>query len=101
MKDAHRPLVYLPLANCNFASGVLGPEEYHFVNQGDCFELRQVEDEDEFAKTKSALKTMGFEDDSVRTIFDITAGLIHLGELEFESNAEDEAAVLSEDEDVM
>ncbi|CAM9387457.1 unnamed protein product, partial [Sphacelaria rigidula] len=78
-----------------------GPEEYHFVNQGDCFELRQVEDEDEFEKTKNALSTMGFDADNVQAIFDIIAGLIHLGELEFESNADDEAAVLSEDEDVV
>ncbi|CAN0475835.1 unnamed protein product, partial [Hapterophycus canaliculatus] len=33
-----------------------GPEEYHFVNQGECYDLRQVEDEDEFVETKSALK---------------------------------------------
>ncbi|CAN0424051.1 unnamed protein product, partial [Hapterophycus canaliculatus] len=32
-----------------------GPEEYHFVNQGDCYDLRKVEDEDEFLETKSAL----------------------------------------------
>lgn len=37
-----------------------GPEEYHFVNQGDCFELRQVEDEDEFEKTKNALSVRTF-----------------------------------------
>lgn len=33
-----------------------GPEEYHFVNQGDCYDLRKVEDEDEFVETKQALK---------------------------------------------
>ncbi|CAN0478440.1 unnamed protein product, partial [Discosporangium mesarthrocarpum] len=33
-----------------------GPEEYHYVNQGDCFELRRVEDEDEFVRTKEALQ---------------------------------------------
>ena len=42
---------------------------------------------------------MGFEDSSVQTIFDIMAGLIHLGELEFDSQEEDEAAMLAEDED--
>ena len=35
----------------------------------------------------------------MQTIFDIMAGLIHLGELEFEAQEEDEAAVLSEDDD--
>ncbi|CAM9751488.1 unnamed protein product, partial [Ectocarpus sp. 12 AP-2014] len=76
-----------------------GPEEYHFVNQGDCYDLRKVEDEDEFVQTKAALTTMGFEDSSIQTIFDIMAGLIHLGELEFEANEEDEAAMLSEEEE--
>lgn len=46
-------------------------------------------------------KTMGFEDSSIQTIFDIVAGLIHLGELEFEAQDEDEAAILSEDEENM
>ncbi|CAN0493781.1 unnamed protein product, partial [Scytosiphon promiscuus] len=36
-----------------------GPEEYHFVNQGDCYDLRKVEDEDEFLETKSALTVRG------------------------------------------
>ena len=31
---------------------------------------------------------MGFEASSIQTIFDIMAGLIHLGELEFEANEE-------------
>lgn len=35
--------------------GAVGPEEYHFVNQGECYDLRRVEDEDEFEKTKAAL----------------------------------------------
>ncbi|CAM9710314.1 unnamed protein product, partial [Ectocarpus sp. 8 AP-2014] len=76
-----------------------GPEEYHFVNQGDCYDLRQVEDEDEFVKTKAALTTMGFEASSIQTIFDIMAGLIHLGELEFEASEEDDAAVLFHEDD--
>ncbi|CAM9681789.1 unnamed protein product, partial [Ectocarpus fasciculatus] len=76
-----------------------GPEEYHFVNQGDCYDLRKVEDEDEFVHTKAALTTMGFEASSIQTIFDIMAGLIHLGELEFEANEEDEAAMLSDEEE--
>lgn len=42
---------------------------------------------------------MGFDPKYVQTIFDIIAGLIHLGELEFEANSEDEAAILSDDED--
>lgn len=46
------------------------------------------------------MQTMGFDEELVSTILDIMAGLIHLGELEFEANAEDEAASLSEDDEV-
>lgn len=46
-------------------------------------------------------QTMGFDESSVETIFDITAGLIHIGELEFEAQDEDEAAMLSEEEENM
>lgn len=33
---------------------------------------------------------MGFEEGAVETLFDITAGLVHMGELEFESQEGDE-----------
>lgn len=46
-------------------------------------------------------QTMGFDENSMETIFDITAGLIHMGELEFEAQDEDEAAMLSEEEENM
>lgn len=49
----------MPRPDC-FNLGLLpllsGPEEYHFVNQGDCYDLRKVEDEDEFVLTKAALE---------------------------------------------
>lgn len=44
---------------------------------------------------------MGFEEELVQSIFDIIAGLIHMGELEFDSNPDDEAAILSEEEENM
>ncbi|CAM9769459.1 unnamed protein product [Choristocarpus tenellus] len=43
---------------------------------------------------------MGFDDERIMTIFDIVAGLIHLGEVEFEANSEDESAKLSEEDGV-
>lgn len=46
---------YLPSFPVRVSSSLAGPEEYHFVNQGDCFDLRKVEDEDEFGKTKDGL----------------------------------------------
>lgn len=44
---------------------------------------------------------MGFDENSIRTIFDIMAGLIHMGELEFEANEQDEAAMLADDEETL
>ncbi|CAM9585491.1 unnamed protein product [Ascophyllum nodosum] len=79
------------------------PQDYHYMNQGDCPELREVDDEDEFEKTKAALGTVGFEESDVETLFDVTAGLVHMGELEFEAQEGDEgeAVALADNEDNM
>mmetsp|Transcript_676 Transcript_676/g.962 ORF Transcript_676/g.962 Transcript_676/m.962 type:complete len:1715 (-) Transcript_676:47-5191(-) len=73
-----------------------GPEEYKFSNQGDCFDLNRVEDEEEFVFTKKALLLMGFSTDTQNSIFSLVASLLHLGQVEFVSN-DDENAEFSSD----
>jgi myosin V len=57
--------------------------EYHYVNQGNCFTLRHVDDRDEFEATQRAMRVLGFGDDVADTILRIIAGLMHLGQTVF------------------
>lgn len=43
------------------------------MNQGDCYDLRQVEDEDEFIKTKTALAVSSMKQHLASTNIDIMA----------------------------
>ncbi len=72
--------------------------EYHFVNQGDCYDLRNISDVDGFEQTQRAMKSMGFLPDERQSIFNLIASLLHLGQLEFESLADgDRAGVIEGD----
>ncbi|KAG5183737.1 P-loop containing nucleoside triphosphate hydrolase protein [Tribonema minus] len=75
-----------------------GPEEYYFINQGDCFDLSRMEDDEEFVLTKKAMQLMGFSAEDQESIFSLVASLLHLGQVEFESGPDD-FAIFSSDED--
>ncbi len=67
-------------------------DEYHFVNQGDCYDLRNISDEEGFEQTSRAMKLMGFLPDERQSIFNLIASLLHLGQLEFEPLADGDRA---------
>ncbi len=67
-------------------------EEYHFLNQGDCYDLRNISDEEGYEQTSRAMKLMGFLPDERKSIFNLIASLLHLGQLEFESLADGDRA---------
>jgi myosin-5 len=60
------------------------PDCYQFTNQGDCYDLSRMDDEEEFARTKRAMELMGFSTEAQTSILDLGAALLHLGQLEFE-----------------
>ncbi|CAM9675631.1 unnamed protein product [Chrysoparadoxa australica] len=72
------------------------PEDYYYCNQGECYELRRVEDGEEFLKTKRAMSLMGISESDSQAMLDLVAGLLHLGQLEFDEG-EDEGAVVPDD----
>uniref|UniRef100_A0A7S2Y0D6 Myosin motor domain-containing protein n=1 Tax=Fibrocapsa japonica TaxID=94617 RepID=A0A7S2Y0D6_9STRA len=72
--------------------------DYHYVNQGDCYDLTHIDDVEEFNNTLHAMSVMGFEKADVDSIFSIVAGLLHLGQVEFQPDESGEGSVLSEDD---
>lgn len=75
------------------------PDEYHYTNQGDCYDLSRVEDEEEFVHTRKAMSLMGFPQEEQNSILALVASLLHLGELEFEEGATEDCSKFSDDED--
>jgi len=65
--------------------GLTECEDYRYLNQGDCFSLTHVDDVDEFDATLHGMRIMGFDETDIDAILCIVAGVMHLGQLEFEA----------------
>ena len=75
-----------------------GPEAFHYVNQSGCYALPSVDDADEFATVLESMSVLGFEPDEVQAILRIVAAVLHLGNIEFKTNARSQGASITNDE---
>ena len=69
----------------------------HYVNQGKILTLQNINDKTEYKRTKDALVTLAFEKEHQLLAFDIAAALLHLGQVNFISDADGEGSLLSSD----
>ena len=67
----------------------------NYVNQGKILTLQFINDKTEFKRTKEALQTLAFEKELQILTFDIAAALLHLGQVNFVSDADGEGSLLS------
>jgi myosin-5 len=75
-------------------------QETWYTSQGDIYELRHVDDGDEYRRMKTALKTLNFPADHQVELFRSMAGLLHLGQLQFEPDTSGEGSRVTNDADV-
>lgn len=59
--------------------GLLPAEQFDYLNQGNAPVIDGVDDKAEFLATKSSLKTIGVDEMQQTGIFNLLAGLLHLG----------------------
>ncbi|CAD6998474.1 myosin-IA [Ceratitis capitata] len=59
---------------------------YHYMNQGSMDALSEKSD---YKSTNIAFKTLGFTNEEVQTIWSTIAAILHLGNIEFQSNEDD------------
>eukprot|EP01107_Rhizomastix_libera_P005952 TRINITY_DN20054_c0_g1_i1.p1 TRINITY_DN20054_c0_g1~~TRINITY_DN20054_c0_g1_i1.p1 ORF type:complete len:2118 (-),score=766.83 TRINITY_DN20054_c0_g1_i1:95-6448(-) len=57
--------------------------DYNFINQGKRFQLEGVDDAEDFKALKNSLGIMGVDEDDQNNIWNVVAGLLHLGNIEF------------------
>eukprot|EP01034_Spumella_vulgaris_P021600 gene21600-27638_t len=76
-------------------------EEFIYTAQGGVFQLRDMDDGEGFQELRQGLQTLNFRPEDQSSLFDIVAGLLHLGQAEFQAvfDAEGEGSSLSDAED--
>jgi myosin-5 len=67
-------------------------QDYHYTNQGECYTLRHVRDEDEWPATRQAMRTLNFSENDTEALLSCTAGLLQLGQVRFQPDADGEGA---------
>lgn len=62
---------------------------FHYMNQSDCTTI-SVNDAEEFQITEQALRDVGFSDDEQEGIMRVVAIVLHLGNVQFQHNTDDD-----------
>jgi myosin-5 len=72
-----------------------GPEEYAYLTSGGlpAMDVEGVDDSNEFVDVKDALETVGVDPATQTRMFEVLAGILHLGNTRFSENAKNEAAI--------
>jgi myosin heavy subunit len=73
--------------------GLTMARDFHYLNQSSCLEVDGMDDAAEFQTTCEALRTLNFSESEQNYLISIVAGILHLGNTEFEDDAEDCANV--------
>ncbi|CAH0489064.1 unnamed protein product [Peronospora farinosa] len=61
------------------------PTKYRYLNQSTCVKRKDgVNDAEQFGVLKTAMQTMGFDNDDMESIFVTISALLHIGNLEFD-----------------
>ena len=69
------------------------PEDYHYTNQSDTTTIDGVDDAADFQELSSAMEHCGFTTDEQHALFQCLAGILHLGNVTFEADNQDNAAL--------
>mgnify|MGYP001152101811 CR=1 FL=1 len=71
--------------------------DYQYTNQSGADSIKDVDDRAEFDIVRSAMQTIGFEADAINGIFEVVAGILHLGNVSFSKLTDESCAVQNED----
>jgi len=76
-----------------FHDGITGGLElanfFHYTGQGGAPQLREFTDESGLKMTLKSMRSMGWSDDKIDQVLSIVAGILHLGQVSFESKMSD------------
>lgn len=72
---------YQLLSNKTLASEYglnLKPEDYYYINQGQCCQVDKIDDKKDHEQVMKALHVVGFNEDEIATVWKILAAILHL-----------------------
>ncbi|OQS06538.1 myosin [Thraustotheca clavata] len=71
-------------------------EDFHYLNQSNCYNAEDTDDRANFNAVVNGLSCVGLPEEKQNTIFSIVAGLLHMGNIDFdeEDTPEGEAAIV-------
>ncbi|KAI0019618.1 putative myosin MYO2 [Xylariomycetidae sp. FL0641] len=69
--------------------GLLPVDQFDYLNQGNAPVIDGVDDKAEFVATKKSLSTIGVDDEQQSGIFNLLAGLLHLGNVKITASRND------------
>jgi len=86
--------IFYQLLRCSDSS-ILGrlklsgkPGDYLYTKQSGCDTVATIDDKEDFNQILTSMKTIGFEEQSISGIFNVIAGILHLGNIEFDGKDE-------------
>jgi myosin-1 len=56
----------------------LKPEDYYYINQGNCCKVSKIDDKRDYHQGQQAFKIVGFTQDEISIIWKIIAAILHL-----------------------
>ncbi|UYV60479.1 MYO1D [Cordylochernes scorpioides] len=67
--------------------------KYHFTNQGDSPKVNTINDKADYKMVNAAMKTLGFTSEETESLWKILGAILHLGNVELETDEEDQVVV--------
>ena len=71
------------------------PEEYRYINTSGCITMPEIDDVGDFEEVQAALQQLGFSDAEKGWMFQLTAGVLLLGNVTFKSDG-DQGSVIAD-----
>jgi len=69
------------------------PENFHYMNQSNCYNVDDIDDPRDFADTVKAMNTIGISQQEQDAIFAIVSGILHVGNICFVENQKGNAGI--------
>ncbi|KAK9809830.1 hypothetical protein WJX72_000004 [[Myrmecia] bisecta] len=69
---------------------------YHYLNQSSCYELRGVDNAEEYVRTRRAMTNVGIPAAEQDSVFRSVAAVLHLGNLRFAPGAEEDSSQIAD-----
>ncbi|XP_040006602.1 unconventional myosin-Ic isoform X1 [Xiphias gladius] len=72
------------------------PQNYHYLVKGNCPRVSSISDKNNWKVVMKALPVIGFNEEEVQKLFNIIAGVLHLGNTQFGEGEEGETYITTE-----